>query len=62
MFLCLFGFMDLMVIKKWLSDYSADTSKAPAIINTMLNMAMNGGVPTAPHETPIFGDPSSYDT
>ena len=62
MFLCLFGFMDLMVIKKWLTDYSSDTSKAPAIINAMLNMAMNGGVPTAPNETPLFGDPSSYDT
>ena len=43
MFLCLFGFMDLMVIVKWTTDYSDDTSKAPAIINAMLNMAMNGG-------------------
>lgn len=43
MFMALFGFMDLMVVKKWLTDYSADTSKAPAIINSMLNMAMNGG-------------------
>jgi len=43
MFMCLFGFMDLMVVTKWLSDYSDDTSKAPAIINAMLNMAMNGG-------------------
>lgn len=59
--MCLFGFMDLMVIKKWMTDYSADTSKAPAIINAMLNMAMNGGQPSAPHETPLFGDTSSYD-
>jgi len=43
LFLCLFGFMDLMVVIKWTTDYSSDTSKAPAIINTMLNMAMNGG-------------------
>ena len=43
MFLCLFGFMDLMVIVKLTTDYSDDTSKAPAIINAMLNMAMNGG-------------------
>lgn len=61
MFLCLFGFMDLMVIVKWTTDYSDDTSKAPAIINAMLNMAMNGGQPSAPHETPLFGDKSSYD-
>lgn len=61
MFMCLFGFMDLMVVTKWLSDYSDDTSKAPAIINAMLNMAMNGGQPSAPNETPLFGDRSSYD-
>ena len=61
LFMCLFGFMDLMVILKWTTDYSDDTSKAPAIINTMLNMAMNGGQPSNPHESPIFGDKSSYD-
>lgn len=61
LFMCLFGFMDLMVIIKWTTDYSDDTSKAPAIINTMLNMAMNGGQPSAPHESPLFGDKSSYD-
>lgn len=56
MFMCLFGFMDLMVVTKWLSDYSDDTSKAPAIINSMLNMAMNGGQPADPHQSPLFGD------
>lgn len=61
LFMCLFGFMDLMVIMKWTTDYSEDTSKAPAIINTMLNMAMNGGQPSNPHESPLFGDKSSYD-
>ena len=61
LFWCLFGFMDLMVVVKWTTDYSDDTSKAPAIINTMLNMAMNGGKPTNPHESPLFGDTSSYD-
>ena len=53
--------MDLMVIVKWTTDYSDDTSKAPAIINSMLNMAMSGGQPSNPHETPLFGDKSSYD-
>lgn len=61
LFLCLFGFMDLMVIVKWTTDYSDDTSRAPAIINAMLNMAMNGGQPSNPHEAPLFGDTSSYD-
>ena len=37
LFMCLFGFMDLMVVKKWLTDYSEDTSRAPGIINAMLN-------------------------
>lgn len=27
----------------------------------MLNMAMNGGQPSNPHESPLFGDKSSYD-
>ena len=61
LFMCLFGFMDLMVVLKWTTDYSDDTSKAPAIINTMLNMAMNGGQPSNPHESPLFGDKTSYD-
>lgn len=43
LFLSLFGFMDLMVIIKWTTDFTDDTSKAPAIINSMLNMAMSGG-------------------
>ena len=60
LFWCLFGFMDLMVIKKWTTDYSDDTGKAPAIINAMLDMAMSGGVPSNPGETPLFGDTSSY--
>ena len=62
MFMCLFGFMDLMVIKKWLSDYSEDTSKAPAIINAMLDMAMNGGAPADPHQSPLFGDAADQTT
>jgi len=56
LFMCLFGFMDLMIFLKWTTDYSDDTSRAPAIINAMLNMAMNGGEPSNPHETPLFGD------
>merc|ERR1712156_226036 len=52
---------DLMVIIKWTTDFTDDTSKAPAIINSMLNMAMSGGQPSNPHETPLFGDTSSYD-
>jgi len=61
LFLSLFGFMDLMVIVKWTTDFTDDTSKAPAIINSMLNMAMSGGQPSNPHESPLFGDKSSYD-
>lgn len=55
MFMCLFGFMDLMVIKKWLTDYTGRTYAAPAIINSMLNMAMNGGQPSDINQDPLFG-------
>ena len=43
--LSMFGYMDLLIINKWLTDWSGDTSKAPSIINTMVVLFLNfGGV------------------
>lgn len=39
----LFGFMDLMIIIKWLTDYTGRENEAPAIITQMINMFLNGG-------------------
>lgn len=50
--LALFGFMDLMIILKWLTDYE-DTSVAPSIITTMIDMCLGGGKPST-KDAPIF--------
>lgn len=40
--LSLFGYMDLMIIIKWLTDYTNKESLAPSIINTMINIPLKG--------------------
>lgn len=32
-----FVYLSLLIILKWLTDFSADTSQAPSILTTMLN-------------------------
>jgi V-type H+-transporting ATPase subunit a len=39
----LFGYMDLMIICKWLTDFTGRESEAPSIITNMINMALAGG-------------------
>jgi hypothetical protein len=39
----LFGFMDWLIIAKWLTDFTGRESEAPAIIGIMISMALNGG-------------------
>lgn len=36
--LALFGYMDVLIIGKWLTDYSSDTSKSPSIITCLTDM------------------------
>jgi len=43
----LFGFMDYMIILKWLTDWSTVTTAgmtSPSIISTMITMFINMGV------------------
>ena len=54
--LCLFGYMDVLIVVKWLTDYSANTNVAPALINVMIDMALSGGVPSVPGEASLIGD------
>ena len=49
--ICTFGFMDFLVIYKWLHYYPSD--QAPSIITLLINMALK---PTAPAEPPLWGD------
>lgn len=44
MLVCLFGFMDYMIVAKWLTDYSGRESNAPSIIGQMINNVLKGGV------------------
>lgn len=41
--LALFGFMDFLIIEKWLTDWSGMESKAPSIINVMIELFLNYG-------------------
>jgi hypothetical protein len=38
-----FGYMDLLIIIKWLTDYNHKEHTAPSIITTMINIPLNGG-------------------
>lgn len=51
----LFGYMDLLIIVKWCTDYSGHEHEAPSVITSMIEMALNGGA-TSPGFTPILGD------
>lgn len=41
--MCLFGFMDLMIILKWLTNWEGRESVAPSIISQMIAVALKGG-------------------
>jgi V-type H+-transporting ATPase subunit a len=38
----LFGYMDLLIIIKWMTDYTGIESQAPSIISTMINIPLKG--------------------
>ena len=40
--LALFGWMDVLIIAKWLTDFTHIEYEAPAIISTMIDMFLNG--------------------
>lgn len=41
--LALFGWMDTIIIKKWLTDYDGHEHDAPSIIQTMVGIFLNSG-------------------
>lgn len=55
MLLALFGYMDYLIIDKWLTDWGDQTMHAPSIIAMMIDMALNGGMPSTPGDLPIVG-------
>lgn len=41
--LCLFGWMDVLIIVKWLTPWEGNSSRAPGIVSIMINMFLSGG-------------------
>jgi len=50
----MFGWMDVLIIAKWTSDFTGIESKAPSIISTMIAMFLNGGA-IPPNTEPLVG-------
>jgi len=42
-FVCLMGYMDLLIVIKWTTDYTHKEYLAPSIISTMISAMLNGG-------------------
>ena len=55
MLFALFGYMDLLIILKWLTPYAPFAQNAPSIITTMIELALSGGY----SEFPIIGTKES---
>lgn len=43
MLLCLFGYMDIMIIIKWCTNYFGQEHLAPSIITIMVGMFLESG-------------------
>lgn len=53
---CLFGFMDYLIIVKWTTNW-VDTAKAPGVIASMIAVmtgSKDKGVPIIPNQTSVF--------
>jgi V-type H+-transporting ATPase subunit a len=56
----LFGYMDILIILKWLTDYEGKENKAPSVITMMISMGLERG-----HVEPgqsLIGSESTHQT
>jgi len=44
----------MLIIFKWLTDFTNREHEAPSVITTMINMALNGGA-LQPDTSPVIG-------
>ena len=51
----LFGFMNLLIVVKWLTNWEGRTERAPGIISIMISMFLNQGAPNE-DEDPLLWD------
>ena len=53
----IFGYMDLMIVIKWLTDWENRTSRAPYLINVLTKLGLSFGDVTS---QPLWGDGPSH--
>ena len=53
---CIFGYMDIMIFIKWLTDWSQDTANAPFIVNIVTNIGLKVG---DVYDFPLWGNGKS---
>ena len=49
------GFMDLLILQKWLTDYEGREGVSPSIIGILINFGLNAGkAPAGSQELPVI--------
>ena len=54
--LAFFGYMDVMIVIKWVTDWGFVNQNGPALITQLINIPLKGG---DPGPVPLFGDGSA---
>lgn len=52
--IALFGYMDFMIIIKWLTNWEGKEAHAPSVITTMIDMCLNMGKPSNAGDAPLL--------
>lgn len=52
----MFGYMDLLIVVKWTSDFNQKETYAPSIINKMIQLFLNFGNHADEKELDLFYD------
>ena len=60
--MCLFGFMDLLIVVKWLTNWEGQEGFSPSIITVMINMFLDQGKVDETIALPIIGSSSTQQT
>ena len=59
--LVLFGYMDVLIILKWLTDFTHVESTAPSIVTSMIDVFLNDGV-VPPENKALISDKTTQQT
>lgn len=57
--LCLFGWMDLLIIVKWMTNWEGRENRAPGIVSVMINMFLNFGAINEETTDSLVGSPGT---